>query len=96
MGDAATAAELFAATLDINGDLPLIWVRLGDNLEANLDYEGAIQAYRSAIATSPDLLAPQLALAYLFFNRQQFDDAAIKDAVTSKKFQGIVLIREKF
>ena len=75
-GDAATAAELFASTLDISGDLPLIWVRLGDNLEANLDYEGAIQAYRSAIATSPDLLAPQLALAYLFFNRQQFDDAA--------------------
>ena len=75
-GDAATAAELFAATLDINGDLPLIWVRLGDNLEANLDYEGAIQAYRSAIEASPDLLAPQLALAYLFFNRQQFDGAA--------------------
>ena len=75
-GDAATAAELYAAALDINGDLPLIWVRLGDNLEANLDYEGAIQAYRSAIETSSGLLAPQLALAYLFFNRQQFDDAA--------------------
>lgn len=75
-GDAVTAAELFKAALDINAGLPLIWIRLGDNLEANLDYEGAIQAYRSAIEISPDTLAPQLALAYLFFNRQQFDDAA--------------------
>jgi len=74
--DMARAAELFRAALEINPAQPLIWIRLGDTLEANLDFVGAVGAYRSAIERSPELLQARLELAYLFFNRQQFEDAA--------------------
>lgn len=75
-GDVVTAAKMFQAALDINPAQPLIWIRLGDALEANLDFEGATRAYRTAVERGPELVQARLALAYFFFNRQQFDDAA--------------------
>ena len=75
-GDTELAAELFRAALDIDPAQPLVWIRLGDTLEAHLDYEGAVRAYETAIETAPELMQARLSLAYLLFNRQQFDAAA--------------------
>lgn len=74
-GNTELAAELFRAVLDIDPAQPLIWIRLGDTLEAQLDYEGAVLAYETAIETAPELMQARLSLAYFLFNRQQFDAA---------------------
>lgn len=54
---------------------PGLWTRLGDAHVAAFDYAAAADAYRQATALSPRVLGPRLALAYHFFNVQQFDQA---------------------
>lgn len=74
-GNTELAAGFFRAALDIDSAQPLIWIRLGDTLEAQLDYQGAVLAYETAIEIAPDLIQARLSLAYFLFNRQQFDAA---------------------
>ena len=74
-GNPELAAEFFRASLDIDPAQPLVWIRLGDALAAHLDYEGAVRAYETAIENAPELIEARLSLAYLLFNRQQFDEA---------------------
>jgi tetratricopeptide (TPR) repeat protein len=74
---ASTVAWLERAIM-VSPERPGLWTRLGDAHSAAFDYKAAELAYRKATELSPGILAPRLALAYHFFNVQQFDLAEVE------------------
>jgi len=71
-GEAAVAVVWLERALAVSPGRPGLWTRLGDAFATAFNYKAAEDAYRTAAELAPNVVAPRVALAYHFFNVQQF------------------------
>ena len=74
-GDAAKAVRELARALELNPKLPSLRSHYGRALLYTGDVDGAIQAFREALAESPNDFDANYTLAGILANRRQLDEA---------------------